>query len=212
MNGLITEMGIQFEVLPDFIEGATEAVEAAVHSAKKRKSPFALIVKRQCFTNYKLKNTATNSYPLNREQALDIVLPAIGSHDVVVGSTGFLSRELYEMREKINHGHEKDFLTVGSMGHAASIAFGIANQKVSRTVWCFDGDGGLLMHLGALSTIGAAKPANFKHVLFNNEAHDSVGAQPTAAKHINFPALALSCGYKAAFVATTPEEISEKIK
>lgn len=102
MNGLITEMGIQFEVLPDFIEGATEAVEAAVHSAKKRRSPYALIVKRQCFTNYKLKNVASNVYPLNREQSLEIILPLLGSHDVVVASTGFLSRELYEMRDKIH--------------------------------------------------------------------------------------------------------------
>lgn len=78
----------------------------------------------------------------------------VGSHDIIVGSTGFLSRELYEIREKHHQGHEKDFLTVGSMGHAASIAFGIAYQKASRTIWCFDGDGGLLMHLGSMSIIG----------------------------------------------------------
>ncbi|EAS05095.1 phosphonopyruvate decarboxylase (macronuclear) [Tetrahymena thermophila SB210] len=212
MNGLITEMGIQFEVLPDFIEGATEAVESAVQSAKKRKSPFALVVKRQCFTNYKLKNSVTNPYPLNREQALNAIIPMLGSHDVIVGSTGFLSRELYEIRDQNGQGHERDFLTVGSMGHAASIALGIANQKSSRNVWCFDGDGGLIMHLGSMTTVGQTKPNNYRHVLFNNEAHDSVGAQPTAAKYVDFCKLALASGYKVAYQATTEEEIKEKLK
>lgn len=76
------------------------------------------------------------------------------------------------------------------MGHAASIALGIATQKASRTVWCFDGDGGAIMHLGSFTTIGSVKPSNFKHIVFNNEAHDSVGAQPTAAKTIDFVNLA----------------------
>lgn len=105
MNGIITEMGINFEVLPDYIEGATEAVESAIFNAQKRNAPQFLIVKRQCFTNYKLENPVNNNFPMAREQAIEKLVDNFGKHDIVVSTTGFTSRELYEIREKKEQGH-----------------------------------------------------------------------------------------------------------
>lgn len=207
MNGILTEMGIQFEILPDFIEGATQSVESAIFHMKNRSSPYALIVRRQTFVNYKFKNKAKNSYELNREEALSILTENIGEHDACIGTTGFLSRELYEIRAHRKQGHERDFLCVGSMGHASSIALGVAISKPSRKVFCFDGDGALLMHMGNMPIIGSTKCENFIHVLFNNGSHDSVGAQPTVGLKVNFSEVAKNSGYAYIQEASTKEEI-----
>lgn len=212
MNGILTEMGIQYEVLPDYIEGATQSVESAIFHMKNRSSPFALLVRRQTFVTYKFKNKATNSYSLNREEALRVLIDNVGKHDVCVGTTGFLSRELYEIRAAKKEGHERDFLCVGSMGHASSIALGVAISKPSRNVLCLDGDGALLMHMGAMPIIGASHLDNFIHILFNNGCHDSVGAQPTVGFNVNFGEVAKACGYKKVMLATTKEEIIECTK
>ena len=108
--------------------------------------------------------------------------------------------------------HEKDFLTVGSMGHASQIALGIALQKKARTVYCFDGDGAVLMHMGGLTTIGSIKPSNYIHVLFNNGAHDSVGGQPTVGFEVDFTKIALACGYKYAVVVESASSLNEVLK
>ena len=126
---------------------------------------------------------------------------------MAVSTTGKLSRELFELREALGQGHGKDFLTVGSMGHSSSIALGIALEKPERRIWCFDGDGAFIMHMGAISNIGALAPGNFVHVVFNNGAHESVGGQPTLGFNMNIPAIAQSCGYKTAVTLTTQEEI-----
>lgn len=212
MNGILTEMGIQYEVLPDFIEGATQSVESAIFHMQKRSSPYALIVRRQCFVSYKFKNKATNSFPMNREEALKVIVENIGQHDVVVGTTGFLSRELYEVRAARNEGHERDFLCVGSMGHASSIALGVALSKPSRNVYCLDGDGACIMHMGTMTTIGSTKCENLKHIIFNNGAHDSVGAQPTAGFDVNFPKMAIECGYTEGVSVSEKEELKEAVR
>jgi len=106
-----------------------------------------------------------------------------------------ISRELYELRDRKNQGHAQDFLTVGSMGHASQIALRIALNKPERKIYCFDGDGAMLMHLGGLATIGNCKSSNYVHIIFNNGAHDSVGGQPTIADKIDIQALAKSMGY-----------------
>ena len=120
-----------------------------------------------------------------------------------------ISRELFECREALEQGHKKDFLTVGSMGHASQIALGIALQKKDRKVYCLDGDGAILMHMGALATIGTLKPNNYKHILFNNGAHDSVGGQPTVGLQIDIPAIALACGYQAVYSVEDEKQLKE---
>ena len=129
-----------------------------------------------------------------------------------IATTGHISRELYEFRKFNSLPHDSDFLTVGSMGHASSIALAIALAKPKRRVVCFDGDGALLMHAGALATIAACKPKNFKHVVFNNLSHDSVGGQPTCANAIDVTKLALAMGYESAFSVSDESKLDSEIK
>jgi phosphonopyruvate decarboxylase len=109
MASMLTTCGINYEVLPDFIEGARETIAAAVQHMNTRKSPYALLVKRQCFTKYSLKNKDKDVYPLTREEILSLLLESLGTYDITVATTGFCSRELYELRQKTNQGHKRDF-------------------------------------------------------------------------------------------------------
>eukprot|EP00823_Brevimastigomonas_motovehiculus_P001968 TRINITY_DN1282_c0_g1_i1.p1 TRINITY_DN1282_c0_g1~~TRINITY_DN1282_c0_g1_i1.p1 ORF type:complete len:440 (+),score=93.81 TRINITY_DN1282_c0_g1_i1:14-1333(+) len=209
MSSLLTDLGIQFEVLPDFIEGATDAVEQAVHYMERRSAPYAFLVKRQTFTKYKLTNKPVNPYTMTREDAMKIVTDHTKNWDIVVSTTGFLSRELYEYRDKKQQDHRKDFLTVGAMGHASSIAAGIAMSKPSRNVFCLDGDGAGLMHMGSFAMIGSSKLENYRHILFNNGCHDSVGGQPTLGFQVHWTDVAKACGYKQVFTVETAQQLAE---
>lgn len=213
MSSLLTDMNIQYEVLPDYLEGARSAIESAVHYLERRNGPYAFLVKRQTFTKYGMKKIEPNNYKLDREAALKVIVDNSKPFDVVVGTTGFLSRELYEYRAAKGHGHKHDFLCVGAMGHASAIAMGVALKKPSRQVLCLDGDGAALMHMGTMASIGTnAGCANLKHVIINNGAHDSVGGQPTAGFKVDFPALAKACGYKTVLLAQTGEEIASCVQ
>jgi len=193
-------------------ENFENTVNGAIEYMKKNNTPYAIVVKKGIFEEYKLQNKKVTNYELDREGAIKTIIPLLDGNDIIVSTTGKTSRELFEFREEIKQGHEKDFLTVGSMGHSSSIAFGIALQKPNREVYCFDGDGALIMHMGALATVGNLKPKNFKHIIFNNFAHDSVGGQPTAAYSINITEIAKANGYKDGFSAQTKEQIIDYIK
>jgi phosphonopyruvate decarboxylase len=207
MNSLLTDVGISYEVLPDYEEGAAAALDLALFHMKNRGSPYAFLVRRQCFVKYDIKNAVTSNYPLTREQAIEVLIDKLGKFDVAVGTTGFPSRELYEMRVKKNQSIQQDFYCVGSMGHASSIAMGIALAKPSKKVYCFDGDGAFLMHMGAAAQIGARNVKNFRHILLNNGSHDSVGGQPTIGFDVNFSKVGEACGYKYVASVSTKEEI-----
>lgn len=204
---LLEAMRIPYIVLPDNDEDATEAIEKVISDCKAISKPHAVVIRKGTFGKYKLHKEAVNDYPLSREQALKIVVDNMGKQAVSVSTTGKLSRELFELRESRGEGHERDFLTVGSMGHSPSIALGIALEKTDRKVWCLDGDGAFLMHTGALSNIGSLQPNNFIHVVFNNGAHESVGGQPTLGFSIDMVAIARAMGYRNAWSVSTKEEI-----
>jgi len=204
---ILDTLEIPYKVLDDDYENA---INEAIEYMKNNNAPYALIVKKGIFEEYKLQNKIKTDYELNREEAIKVIVPLLNDEDIVVSTTGKTSRELFEFREQLKQGHEKDFLTVGSMGHSSSIALGIALEKKDRNVYCFDGDGALIMHMGALAIIGSLKPKNFRHIVFNNFAHDSVGGQPTAAFNINIPEIAKANGYKGAFSAENEDEIVEK--
>lgn len=144
---------------------------------------------------------------LSREEAIRTVASAIGPCDVIVSSTGMISRELFEYREAAGEGHSRDFLTVGSMGHASQIALGVSLEHPERRVWCFDGDGAVIMHMGSLAIVGTKAKSNFVHVVFNNGAHDSVGGQPTVGLEIDLPAIARACGYRNVYSVSTLEDL-----
>jgi phosphonopyruvate decarboxylase len=129
-----------------------------------------------------------------------------------VATTGMTSREVFEVRERSKAGHRRDFLCVGSMGHCSQIALGLAQHRPSRQVFCFDGDGSVLMHMGSLAVIGAQRPSNLKHVVLHNGVHDSVGGQPTAGSHTDLCAVASACGYLSAERAITADEITAAMR
>ena len=139
---------------------------------------------------------------MTREDAIRQVI-AISGDDPIVSTTGKASRELFELRAE----HSHDFLTVGSMGHASSIALGIALQKPDRKVWCIDGDGAMLMHMGGMAIIGDYNPMNLVHIIFNNGAHDSVGGQPTVGQKIDVEAIAKAVGYNDVVSVNSQEEL-----
>jgi phosphonopyruvate decarboxylase len=93
------------------------------------------------------------------------------------------------------------------MGHASQIALGIALEKPDRRVWCFDGDGAAIMHLGGMTIVGSQAPRNYVHVVFNNGAHDSVGGQPTVGLDIDLPTIAKAAGYKQVVSVSSKEEL-----
>ena len=149
-----------------------------------------------------------------REEIIRQIVRTAGN-DPIVSTTGKASRELYEIREENGQGHQQDFLTVGSMGHSSSIAFGIALNKPDTKVWCIDGDGAALMHMGAMAVIGQTAPDNLIHIVINNGAHESVGGIPTAAGCIDLVKIAEGCGYKYIYRVSDYEELNtalEKVK
>lgn len=154
----------------------------------------------------------SNTYSMTREKAVSMILASSQPDDIFVSTTGKLSREVFELREARGEGHEKDFLTVGSMGHTSMIAFRIASEKPERRVWCLDGDGAMLMHLGALPVIGRSMQSNLIHVVINNGAHETVGGMPVCSGALNIAALAEASGYSSVFTADSEESLCSVLK
>ena len=190
---LLETMGVPYAVLD---KNWQEQVAAALETIQATHTAYALVVRKGTFDEYQLQNQENQDWALAREEAIQIVVDKLREEDIVVSTTGMISRELFEYREAKGQDHAHDFLTVGSMGHASQIALGIALQKPDRRVIVFDGDGALLMHMGGLAIIGDYNPKNLVHIVFNNGAHDSVGGQPTVGQKIDVEAIAKAVGYK----------------
>lgn len=186
---------VNFSILPKNIVQAKKKIITALNYMQSTKKPYAFLIEKNTFEKYEVKNRSIEHSNLSRETAIELILSKIGKDSIIIGTTGHISREIYDIREKNKSSHESDFLCVGSMGHASSIALAIALEKPNRDVICFDGDGSCLMHMGSLAVNGTIKLKNFKHILINNCAHDSVGGQPTCFSKIDASKLAFSCGY-----------------
>lgn len=209
---LLDAMGIRHEILSQDETEFRSQMDGAVRHMSETGEAFAFIVRKNTFEPYTLQRHEVNEYPLSREEAIQKVAASLSAKDVIVSTTGMISRELFEYRTAQGQGHERDFLTVGSMGHASQIALGIALEKTDRRVWCFDGDGAALMHLGSVAIIADKAPENFVHVIFNNGAHDSVGGQPTVGLKVNLAGIAKAAGYKDAVSVTTAEDLGSALK
>lgn len=169
----------------------------------------SFLVKKGAFF-YEEKVHYRNQYLMSREEIIEHIL-SVSGEDPVVSTTGKASRELFEIRETLQQGHQYDFLTVGCMGHSSSIALGIALHKPNKKIWCIDGDGAVLMHLGAMAVIGANRPKNMIHIVINNEAHETVGGVPTVSKHIDLAAIAKGCGYTHAVSVDNAEKLDRAL-
>lgn len=206
-TGLLNTMGINYDVLSKEEDKADKQIAKAIE-ALKNKEVYALVIEKDTFEDYQLQDIEKNDLTMSREEAIRIVSSTLGEKDCIVSTTGMISRELFEYRVAMNQGHERDFLTVGSMGHANQIALGIAMAQPNRRVWCFDGDGATIMHMGSMAIIASKFPKNYVHVVFNNGAHDSVGGQPTVGLKIDLPAVAKAVGYKVTISVDNKEDLA----
>ncbi len=194
-----------------------ETTDEEVEEAMKKFREFlsagkdvAFVIRKGVLTDapkveYKNKNTMV------REEIIRHIVKVSGE-DPIVSTTGKASRELFEIREANGQGHQYDFLTVGSMGHSSSIALGIAINRPEKKIWCIDGDGAVLMHMGAMAVIGANKPKNLIHIVINNGAHETVGGMPTVAGEINLTVIAKACGYPNIASVRCFEELDRELK
>ena len=209
---LLDAMEIPYCILSDEEAEAKVQLEKAYSHIKASSSPYAVVVRKGIFDSYKLKTNEAVPAEMSREEAIEKIILNAPSNACFVSTTGMASRELYELRDKHGQGHAKDFLTVGSMGHASQIALGIALTREDKTVFCIDGDGAAIMHLGGLTAIGSQRPKNMVHIVLNNGAHDSVGGQPTVGRKINLCAVAQACGYDKVVSVKTLEELQSRLK
>ncbi len=207
-QGMVTPALLDAMRYPYFILGSEpeeilRQTKEAIRIAKEQKTPVALVVRKGLFEEIPSLHTMSDT-KMTREDALEEISKLPG---IFVSTTGFTSRELFEIRERRKEGHECDFLTVGSMGHSSMIALGIALAHPDLPVTCIDGDGAFLMHLGALAILGSRKPGNFTHIVINNGVHDSVGGQPTDIGALDLVKLASAAGYQRIESVSTREEL-----
>lgn len=194
---LLDDMDIKSVVVDK--DTTKEDVESAMDDFKKLLAvgkSVAFVVRKGALS-YDGKVKYANSYEMSREDIIKHIVKYTGKSPIV-STTGKASRELFEIREAEDKDHSKDFLTVGSMGHSSSIALGIALNKPNTKIWCVDGDGAVLMHMGSMAVVGSRKLPNMVHIVINNEAHETVGGLPTVAGSIDLVAIAKACGYASA--------------
>ncbi|MBL6990383.1 MAG: phosphonopyruvate decarboxylase [Bacteriovoracaceae bacterium] len=208
-TALLDTMEIPYKVLPEDIESAKAVIDDAVKLMKETSRPYALVVKKGTFAKYKLQSKKSSLAILKREIAIGIITDFLHTDkDIVLSTTGKISRELYEYRMRKEQPCQ-DFLNVGSMGHVSQIALGVALNKPDKQIFCYDGDGAAIMHMGGLGIIGDLAPKNFKHIIFNNGTHDSVGGQPTVGFFLNFQEVAKGAGYQKVYKASSKGELTK---
>lgn len=210
MTAMLEAMEMPYRVLSQTSGAALAEIEWVVERARSGSEPAALIVRKGTFAPYRSRGDEAPS-GMSREEAIEEIVAQLDERDAVVATTGMISRELFEVRRR--RGEDlRDFLTVGSMGHASSIAFGIADAHPERQVVCLDGDGAMLMHLGSVAVLGQAALPNFKHIVLNNGCHDSVGGQPTVALDVRLGEIARSCGYRVLECVAERADLGEAVR
>lgn len=215
-QGRITPDFLSLLDIPTFLldsEASLSVIDEAVSTAMDRMCPVAVLVRSQTIAPQDADALLSDDSwsEMTRRDALRVILDHIDDETVVVSTTGYISRELASIRSDMGDQGRLDFMSVGSMGHASSIALGIAVARSGRLVICLDGDGSMVMHMGALASIGAAAPANLGHIVLNNRVHESVGGQASSLAHANVTAVADACGYSGSSVARTSAELASSV-
>lgn len=210
MVKMLEDMDLPVVVLSDDIAEAEAQTKAAAQQARDINGPVALVVKKGTFGKFAAPK-AEADLPMGREEAIMAAAETLEDNAAVICTTGMPSRELFEFRARNEAGHHRDFLTVGGMGHASQIALGLAMAQTDRPVYCFDGDGAALMHMGSMAITGQSNAKNLIHLVFNNGVHGSVGGQPTVGFDIDMPTIATACGYATAQRVTTKADLQAAI-
>ena len=213
MLEMLHSMKIPFEVLKknDNTSKIKQKTSKIIKNITRNNAPAAIVVEKGVFNSYSHKKLLKCKYKLSRNDAMRIILKKISKKSIIVSTTGFTSRELFEYRKENPGIRNSDFLTVGGMGHANQIAAGIALHN-KKHVYCFDGDGAVIMHMGSLAINGSLNIRNLKHIVFNNGSHESVGGQPTVGYMISIKDIAKNCGYKLTLKAETSQQIQKAIQ
>lgn len=211
MEDMIKTCGLKFEVIDSQTISFEQKINGLIDHSIQKSVPVILLVKKNTFSPYTMSKRVYLNDFLTREQAIGEIIDNTSKKDIFVSTTGMASRELFEIRKNKHQHHEQDFLTVGSMGHANMIALGMANVINNKLIFCIDGDGASIMHLGNLTSIGQSNYANYIHILINNGCHDSVGGQPTCAYDIDLVSIALAAGYESALCISTKEDIKNTL-
>ena len=200
---LLDTLGIKHLLLN---ENYKQHVTDCYNYIKKYNKSIAIIVRKDTFSKYNKQINNNNMNILTREEALEIVIDNINKDEYIVSTTGKTSREIFEIRERKNMTHENDFLTVGSMGHTSSLALGIS-LNTDKNIYCIDGDGAFIMHMGGLAVSIQNAKFNFKYVLINNGCHESVGKQPTIAYNINIESILKGFGFEKVVTVDSKEDL-----
>jgi len=192
-QSLLAAMKIAVYSLNDQTD-ASELIKEAAAAARSQSCPVAILVSSGSFSPAPVKFNQESTLTFTREEALKVLLDQIDQADSICATTGFTSRELYELRLQ-NKSQFCDFLNVGAMGHVSQIALGAALARPEKKIVAIDGDGSLIMHMGALAIIGQSQAGNLLHLVINNGRHESVGGQPTVGLSIDITAMAQASGY-----------------
>lgn len=192
---LLDVMRIPYTILTDSDDDFKKVIEKAVKYCTESRQPYALIAPKGVMADPDKPNNVDDSYPMSREEAIEIILDHMPDDTIYSATTGRATRELFFLREKRNETRAHDFLNVGSMGYASSVALGIALEKPGRHVVTLDGDSAAIMHMGAMTMVSEVKVPNFMHIVLNNGAHESVGGQPSTGHLVDFTKIAEACGY-----------------
>jgi phosphonopyruvate decarboxylase len=200
---LLEGLGIDALILDN--DNYEKQIEYCMNYMKENSKSIAVIVRKNTFAPYKAANVP-EKYTLTRECALKLITQNLGDNDIIISSTGKASRELFEIRENNNQSHSNDFLTVGSMGHTSSIALGMS-LFTDKNIYCIDGDGSFIMHMGAAAVSADNAGDNLKYIIINNGAHESVGGQPTVGYKINIPDILHGAGIKNTCEAFNEEQL-----
>lgn len=197
---------IPYAVLEDREEKFEKTIEKAIQYCNETRQPYGLIAPKGVLAEIDKLNNVDDVYPMSREEAIEVVLDYMPSNTIYSATTGRTTRELFFLRKKRGENHNKDFLNVGAMGHASSVALGIALEKKDRNVVVLDGDSAAIMHMGCMTMVSKLDIPNFMHIVLNNGAHESVGGQPSAGHKVDFTKIAEGCGYKTVGSAVKTKE------
>ncbi|WP_373261715.1 phosphonopyruvate decarboxylase [Hungatella hathewayi] len=210
--GLLELMHIPYSILDDDDVKFADTVMKAVKYCKETRQPYGLIAPKGIMAASIKANNMDDTYPMSREEAIEVILEHMSDDTVYSVTTGRATRELFFLREKRRETKEHDFYNVGSMGHASSVALGIALEKPDRKVIVLDGDSSCMMHMGAMTMVSKMNVPNFMHVVLNNGAHESVGGQPSAGHKVDFSKIAEACGYATiGHPVTTEVDLAEAV-
>ena len=209
---LLETLQIPYWILEPDLKSIEKEIKIVIEYFKNNKSPYAFIVKKNLFQEYKLEKQKRDDYTLSREEAIRIIMQNLNNDEIIVSSTGFVSREVFEFRNSRKKDHYKSFYNIGSMGCASSIGLSIALQKPGTRVIVFDGDGAAIMQMGAFTTIGKYAPSNYVHFIFDNQAHESTGGQPTNSDSVGLAQIALASNFKMAVTISTKKELNKVLK